>query len=58
MFRRCAIESDIVPLWRLCRAEGSKWQKRVFMAKDGFLLYYGTTANPNAAHFDTKPKVR
>ncbi len=30
----------------------------MFIAKDGFLLYYGERTNPNAAHFDTKPKVR
>jgi len=28
------------------------------MAKDGFLLYYGASANAKAATFDTKPKVR
>ncbi len=30
----------------------------MFIAKDGFLLYYGEKTNPNAMHFDTKPKVR
>jgi hypothetical protein len=30
----------------------------MFIAKDGFLLYYGEKTNPNASHFDTKPKVR
>lgn len=30
----------------------------MFMAKDGFLLYYGEKSNPKATHFDTKPKVR
>ncbi len=30
----------------------------MFIAKDGFLLYYGEKTNPNATHFDTKPKVR
>jgi len=29
----------------------------MFIAKDGFLLYYGEKTNPNASHFDTKPKV-
>ena len=28
----------------------------MFIAKDGFLLYYGERTNPNAANFDTKPK--
>jgi hypothetical protein len=40
-----------------CRTSSEKWQKRVFIAKDGFLLYYGEKTNPNAPHFDTKPKV-
>ncbi len=30
----------------------------MFIAKDGFLLYYGEKMNPNSSHFDTKPKVR
>jgi hypothetical protein len=29
----------------------------MFVAKDGFLLYYGERTKPNAQHFDTKPKV-
>ena len=32
-----------------------KWQRRLFVAKDGFLLYYAT-GNPDAASFDTKAK--
>ena len=34
-----------------------KWQKRFFVAKDGFLLYY-STGTPTQSFFDTKPKVR
>jgi hypothetical protein len=30
----------------------------MFIAKDGFLLYYGERTNPNASHYDTKPKAR
>ena len=40
------------------RPTGEKWQKRMFVAKDGYLLYYGGTAPANPSNFDTKPKVR
>ena len=35
-----------------------KWQRRLFMAKDGFLLYYDPKKSPEDPHFDNKPKVR
>jgi myosin heavy subunit len=40
----------------LRRPTSDKWQKRLFVAKDGFLLYYSPSNSPTAAHFDTKPK--
>jgi hypothetical protein len=39
------------------RTSSEKWQKRFFVAKDGFLLYY-SSGTPNQSFFDTKPKVR
>lgn len=41
----------------MSKSTGEKWQRRFFVAKDGFLLYYAT-GNANASFFDTKPKVR
>ncbi len=35
--------------------KSEKWQRRFFVAKDGFLLYYAT-GDPGQLHFDTKPK--
>jgi len=39
-------------LWKLpmSKSSGERWQRRMFIAKDGFLLYYKDTANPNAAN--------
>ena len=34
----------------------SKWQKRLFVAKDGFLLYYSPGATADITHFETKAK--
>jgi hypothetical protein len=36
-------------------ASSEKWQKRFFVAKDGFLLYY-VSGSPTQTFFDTKPK--
>ena len=45
-------------LWKLpmSKPSGEKWQKRSFVAKDGYLLYYGANAPSNPTNFDTKPK--
>ena len=34
-------------LWKLpmSKSTGERWQRRMFIAKDGFLLYYGERAN-------------
>lgn len=40
----------------MSKASSEKWQRRLFVAKDGFLLYYGGSATPDQTHFDTKPK--
>ena len=52
--------SRLPPASGVCtrRPTGEKWQKRMFVAKDGYLLYYGGTAPANPSNFDTKPKVR
>jgi hypothetical protein len=42
-------------LW--CRPNSEKWQRRLFVAKDGFLLYYTGSGSTVPVHFDTKPKV-
>ena len=41
----------------LARTTSDKWQKRFFVAKDGFLLYY-SEGKVAQSFFDTKPKVR
>ena len=41
----------------MSKPASEKWQKRQFVAKDGFLLYYGANAPANPTNFDTKPKV-
>ena len=33
-----------------------KWQRRLFVAKDGFLLYYAPSGAVDATSFDTKAK--
>lgn len=40
----------------MSKASSEKWQRRLFVAKDGFLLYYGASTSPDMPHFDTKPK--
>jgi hypothetical protein len=42
-------------LWKLpmSKSSGERWQRRMFIAKDGFLLYYKDSANPNAANVRT-----
>jgi hypothetical protein len=37
------------------RSSGEKWQKRFFVAKDGYLIYY-MTGSLTQTFFDTKPK--
>lgn len=40
----------------MSKASSEKWQRRLFVAKDGFLLYYAGSTPAGAAAFDTKPK--
>lgn len=39
----------------MSKPASEKWQRRFFVAKDGFLLYYAN-GRSDQAHFDTKPK--
>ncbi|RYG52626.1 hypothetical protein EON67_00755 [archaeon] len=50
-------------MWKLpmSKSTSEKWQRRLFVAKDGFLMYYAplstsVEADPALAHFNTKPK--
>jgi hypothetical protein len=40
----------------MSKSSSEKWQRRLFIAKDGFLLYYASNTPAETAHFDTKPK--
>lgn len=40
----------------MSKSTSDKWQKRMFVAKDGFLLYYAASEDPNSIHFNNKPK--
>lgn len=40
----------------MSKGMSERWQKRLFVAKDGYLLYYAASGPANPTHFDTKPK--
>lgn len=40
----------------MSKPNSEKWQRRLFVAKDGFLLYYTGSGSTVPVHFDTKPK--